>query len=256
MGTAMAGGWLAKGLPPHGLTMVDPSPAQPVIEFARKHSVQIADTVPQEPARVVVLAVKPQVMGDVMGDAAMAVGPDTLVVSIAAGIPMAKLSKGTGTHRVVRVMPNTPAQIGKGISGAYAGDISSEDKDVATALLEAAGRVVWVENETDIDAVTSVSGSGPAYVFHLVEALAAAGEAEGLPAETAMALARQTIVGAAGLLEEDDEIPASKLRENVTSPKGTTAAALDVLMADEDGLRDLIRRAVHAARLRAEELGQ
>mgnify|MGYP003137700343 CR=1 FL=1 len=205
--------------------------------------------------RVVVLAVKPQIMDGVLGMAKPVIGADTLVVSIAAGISSDKIVARLGTDRVVRTMPNTPAQIGKGISGAFAGDaVTAADRDLTEALLAAAGGVVWVEDETLIDAVTAVSGSGPAYVFHLVEAMAAAGEAEGLSPDQAMVLARQTVVGAAALMEADDS-EAAQLRKNVTSPNGTTQAALDVLMAP-DGLGALMKRAISAARKRSEELGQ
>jgi len=207
-------------------------------------------------AQVLVLAVKPQIIGEVMAQLRPLMTADTLVLSIAAGISIAAIAKGLGTERIVRTMPNTPAQVGKGISGAVAGaSVGSEDRQTAEALLKAAGQVAWFEDEGAIDAVTAVSGSGPAYVFNLVEALAAAGVKQGLPAEQAMQLARQTIVGAAYLLEAEPGVPASTLRENVTSPKGTTAAALEVLMG-ADGLGPLMDRAVAAARKRSEELGR
>jgi pyrroline-5-carboxylate reductase len=152
-------------------------------------------------------------------------------------------------------MPNTPAQVGKGISGAVGLAITDRDRATTDALLGAAGQVIWFEDEGKIDGVTSVSGSGPAYVFYMVEALALAAEKQGFSSEQAMQLARATIIGAAGLLEAEPDISASQLRINVTSPKGTTAAALEVLMA-EDGLAPLLDRAVTAARLRSEELGK
>lgn len=255
MGMAMAAGWMRGGLPGPALTLVDPQPHDSVSAFASKHGAVLRTDLPDETPRVVVLAVKPQIMDGVLGVARPLVGTETLVVSIAAGISSDKIVAGLGTDRVVRTMPNTPAQIGKGISGAFAGDaVTSEDRQLTEALLAAAGGVVWVENETLIDAVTAVSGSGPAYVFHLVEAMAAAGEGEGLSPEQAMVLARQTVIGAAALLEADDST-AAQLRKNVTSPNGTTQAALDVLMAP-DGLGALMKRAISAARKRSEELGQ
>jgi len=166
-----------------------------------------------------------------------------------------RLSRGFGMGRVVRTMPNTPAQLGKGITGAVPGpDVSAQDRDNAEALLRAAGPVVWFDDENQLDTVTAVSGSGPAYVFHLVEALAAAGKAQGLPDAVAEQLARHTVIGSAALLEADPALPAT-LRQNVTSPNGTTAAGLAVLMG-ENGLTDLIGRTVAAARQRSEELGR
>ncbi|WMT89702.1 pyrroline-5-carboxylate reductase [Pelagibacterium sp. H642] len=255
MGMAMAAGWVRAGLPGASLTLVDPQPHESVAAFAAEHGARLLETVPGETPRVVVLAVKPQMMATVLETVRPAVGADTLVLSVAAGISSGRLAKGLGTDRVVRTMPNTPAQIGKGISGAFSGDaVTDADRSLTGALLAAAGEVVWVEDEALIDAVTAVSGSGPAYVFHLVEAMAGAGEAQGLPSETAMALARQTVIGAAALMEAD-ESSAEQLRKNVTSPNGTTQAALDVLMGP-DGLAALMARAVDAARKRSEELGR
>jgi len=255
MGMAMASGWVRGGLPGSALTLVDPQPHEGVSAFADQHGATLRADLPDATPRVVVLAVKPQIMDGVLGMAKPVIGAHTLVVSSAAGISSDKIVARLGTDRVVRTMPNTPAQIGKGISGAFAGDaVTAADRDLTEALLAAAGGVVWVEDETLIDAVTAVSGSGPAYVFHLVEAMAAAGEAEGLSPDQAMVLARQTVVGAAAWMEADDS-EAAQLRKNVTSPNGTTQAALDVLMAP-DGLGALMKRAISAARKRSEELGQ
>lgn len=255
MGMAMASGWVRAGLPGTNLTLVDPQPHDSVRNFAEANGAMVRNDLPSEPPRVVVLAVKPQVMGAVLAMVKPLVGAETLVVSIAAGISLQKLMAALGTERVVRTMPNTPAQLGKGISGAVAApSVSDADRALTDALLAAAGKVVWVEDEALIDAVTAVSGSGPAYVFNLVEAMAAAGEKQGLSPEQAMVLARQTVVGAAALLEEDPS-DAAQLRKNVTSPNGTTQAALDVLMA-EDGLGPLMDRAIAAARKRSEDLGQ
>jgi pyrroline-5-carboxylate reductase len=255
MGLALAKGWLDAGLPPSNLVLVDPSPSDAAQALADDYGLVISpEAVGLEP-NVLVLAVKPQIIGPVLESLDAVTGVHTVVVSIAAGISLATLSDGLGTTKVVRSMPNTPAQIGKGITGAVAGaGIEPADRDAASALLGAAGPVVWFEAEGDLDAVTAVSGSGPAYVFNLVEALAAAGVAQGLPETVAMQLARQTVIGSAALLEADSA-PASVLRQNVTSPNGTTAAALAVLMAD-DGLAPLMARAVDAARKRSEELGR
>jgi pyrroline-5-carboxylate reductase len=253
MGSALARGWMAGGMPADGLTLVDPAPAPDLEAFATAHGIALV-TEPPASARVLVIAVKPQVIEAALATARRSVGSETLVLSIAAGVRVETIAEGLGTGRVVRTMPNTPAQIGKGITGAFpAPAVTAADRTVAEALLAAAGRVVWVDAESDLDIVTAVSGSGPAYVFYLVEALAAAGVAEGLDETTAMVLARQTVIGAAALMEAD-EAPAAQLRENVTSRGGTTAAALDILMAP-DGLGPLMRRAIAAARQRSEELG-
>lgn len=256
MGMAMARGWIGAGLPGAALTLIEPQPAEAVKAEAERWGSKLRAVLPDRAPRVIVLAVKPQIMGDVLASVRPICGPDTLVISIAAGISIERLATGTQSERVVRAMPNTPAQLGKGITGAMAGaGVSESDRALTDALLGAAGAVVWVGQETLIDAVTAVSGSGPAYVFHLVEAMAAAGEAQGLSSETAMALARHTVIGAAALLEAD-AAPASLLRENVTSPGGTTAAALAVLMDAEAGLPALMARTVAAARARSEELGR
>jgi len=255
MGHALAQGWLRGGLPADQLVLVDPQPQAFMTEFAGTNSVRLLDRAPADEPRVLVLAVKPQMMPNVLPELRSIVGRDTLVISIAAGIPIPTLSEGLGTGKVVRTMPNTPAQLGRGITGAVpASGIAAGDRDLANALLKAAGDVLWFEDEGKIDAVTAVSGSGPAYVFHFVEALAEAARHQGFSDEQAMQLARATVIGAAALLESDAS-PASVLRQNVTSPKGATAAALDVLMG-EPGLTDLIDRTVQAARARSEELGR
>ena len=255
MGLALARGWLEAGLAPSNLVLVDPSPGEAALALAEDFGLQLHGQASGLLPNVLVLAVKPQIIDPVMEALRPVVGVQTLIISIAAGIDIARLTRGLDTGRVVRTMPNTPAQIGKGITGAVAGaDTNADDRQTANALLAAAGPVVWLDDEAQIDAVTAISGSGPAYVFHLVEALTAAGIAQGLPAETAAQLARQTVVGSAALMEADPA-PAAQLRENVTSPNGTTAAALAVLMG-EDGLTPLIGRTVEAARRRSEELGR
>ncbi|SFZ81375.1 pyrroline-5-carboxylate reductase [Devosia enhydra] len=255
MGLAMARGWLSGGLPASQLVLVDPQPAEVTRQFAEEFGVRLLPSAIGVLTHVLVLAVKPQVMHAVLSEIAPVVGRHTLVLSVAAGISLATLSSGLGVDRIVRTMPNTPAQIGKGITGAVGLDISDEDRLLVDSLLKSTGQIVWFSDEKALDAVTAVSGSGPAYVFHLVEALAAAGEQEGLEAEEALRLARQTIIGAAALLEAQPDQSAGALREAVTSPKGTTAAALAVLMAP-DGLPALMARAVHAARVRSQELGR
>lgn len=254
MGLAMARGWVAGGLPPDRLVLVDPFPNEHAQAFSNETGARLLKSAEGVLTHVLVLAVKPQNMVPVMQQVLPSVGKQTLVISIAAGISLHTLAAGLDTERVVRAMPNTPAQLGKGISGAVGLDISETDRDVANLLLQAAGEVLWFDEESKIDAVTAISGSGPAYVFYLVEAMAEAAMAQGLSPAEGMQLARQTVIGAAALLEADDS-PASQLRENVTSPKGTTAAALAVLMA-ADGLQPLMERAVRAARHRSEELGR
>ena len=254
MGLALARGWIAGGLPPASLVLVDPFAGETARAFAEQHGVRLLKRIDNVLTHVLVLAVKPQSMAEVLQEVRSAVGKHTLVVSIAAGISLKTLSAGLDAARVVRCMPNTPAQVGKGITGAVGLNISAADRGVVDALLGAAGDIVWFSEESKLDAVTAVSGSGPAYVFYLVEALAVAGMRQGLDPGQAMQLARQTVIGAAALMEADTQ-SVSLLRENVTSPKGTTAAALGVLMAP-DGLEALLDRAVLAARLRSEELGR
>ncbi len=255
MGLALARGWLDAGLPPNHLLLVDPAPSPAALQLAEDFGLNLNTDASGLLPNVLVLAVKPQVMDPVMESLLPITGSHTLAISIAAGIDIARLSRGLDMGRVIRTMPNTPAQIGKGITGAVAGaEVSAEDREVAEALLRAAGPVVWFDDESQLDAVTAVSGSGPAYVFHLVEALAEAARRQGLPDAIAEQLARQTVIGSAALLEADPAPPAV-LRQNVTSPNGTTQAGLAVLMG-EPGLVDLIDRTVDAARKRSEELGR
>ncbi len=254
MGLAMARGWIAGGLPVDRLVLVDPFAGDAAKAFASETGVRLLKSVDNVLTHVLVLAVKPQNMVPVMQQVLPAVGKHTLVISIAAGIALHTLAAGLDSERVIRAMPNTPAQLGKGISGAVGLNVSQTDREVADALLGSAGAVIWFDSENKLDAVTAVSGSGPAYVFYLAETMAVAGMRQGLDPAQAMQLARQTIIGAAALMEADDS-SVSILRENVTSPKGTTAAALAVLMAP-DGLEALMDKAILAARLRSEELGR
>jgi pyrroline-5-carboxylate reductase len=181
------------------------------------------------------------------------VGPETVVVSVAAGKTLSFLEKHLGEAAMVRAMPNTPAMVGRGVTGAFANPrVSAEQRERVHSLLRVSGPVEWVPTEADIDAVTALSGSGPAYVFYLVECMAEAGRKLGLQADLAMRLARETVAGAGELLHQSPD-DASRLRQNVTSPGGTTAAALAVLMAD-DAMQPLFDKALAAARKRAEEL--
>ena len=252
MGSALLAGWLKAGLPPSAIWVLEPNPS----DWLTSTGVHLNAGVPPAPA-VALLAVKPQMMGAAL-PALQALGNGTtLMVSIAAGTSIATFESTFGDRTpIVRTMPNTPAMVGRGITGicanAHAG---AAGLALAAELMSAVGEVVELDSEDQIDAVTAVSGSGPAYVFHLIEALAAAGEAEGLPADLAMRLAKATVGGAGQLAEESDEDPA-QLRVNVTSPGGTTAAALAVLMDAETGFPALLTRAVKAAADRGRELGK
>jgi pyrroline-5-carboxylate reductase len=202
----------------------------------------------------IVLAVKPQSFRDAGAKLKTLIAPSTLVVSIMAGTTIASISEVCG-GAVVRAMPNTPAAIGRGITVAVAAnDVSAAQRAVADALLRATGAVEWVDDEPLMDAVTAVSGSGPAYVFLLAEELARAGVEAGLPVELATKLARETVAGSGELLHRS-ELSSATLRQNVTSPGGTTAAALEVLMGP-DGLQPLLTRAVAAATRRSKELAK
>ena len=252
MGSAMLQGWLAGGLAPQSVWILDPAPS----DWLGAQGVHLNKGVPEAPAMVIV-AVKPQMMGEAL-PAIQALGDgETVFLSIAAGTTIARFEEALGSATpIVRAMPNTPAAIGRGISAVIGNaHVSEEHLGLAERLLQAVGQTVRLSDEADMDAVTAVSGSGPAYVFHLIETLAAAGEAEGLTPDLAMALAKATVAGAGALAEASDEGP-GQLRVNVTSPGGTTAAALEVLMDEDRGFPDLLRRAVAAAANRGRELGE
>lgn len=259
MGSAMLSGWLAHGLSPSQIFIQEPSPSPEIASLAAQYGLHMAARFSpsdvSNPA-VIVAAVKPQAMADVWPGLAGLAGPQTVVMSIAAGLPLSRFKRTTGAAlAVVRAMPNTPAAIGRGITGAVCNaHVSADQRAQCDALLRAVGDVVWLDDEGLIDAVTAVSGSGPAYVFHLVEAMAEAGVQAGLPADEAMRLARATVSGAGELLHQSRD-PAAVLRQNVTSPGGTTAAALGVLMRGETGLTALMSEAIAAAKKRGQELG-
>lgn len=253
MGGAMLAGWLDAGLDPRATTVIDPAPSEAMNRLCAGRGVSLNPEAPK-PAAVLVLAIKPQGLDAAAPGLDRLIGPETLLVSVLAGKTIADLrSRLPSTRAVVRAMPNLPASIGHGATGAFAnGEVDPGQRASAEALLSAAGEVVWLPDEGSIDAVTAVSGSGPAYVFLLVEALAEAGIAAGLAPDVAGRLARATVAGAGALLDADPT-EAGALRQAVTSPGGTTAAALEVLMAG-DGLAPLMRRAVAAAKRRAGEL--
>ena len=252
MGTALLTGWLAAGVPASSVWVIEPNPT----DWLLGSGVHLNKGVPPAPA-VALLAVKPQMMGAAL-PALQALGNGTtLFISIAAGTSIATFAAVLGDRTpIVRSMPNTPAMVGRGITGICANArAGAAGLALAHKLMLAVGQVVELDSEDQIDAVTAVSGSGPAYVFHLIETMAAAGVAQGLSESVAMQLARATVCGAGELAYQSPE-PASQLRINVTSPAGTTAAALAVLMDEETGFPPLLRRAVKAAADRGRELGQ
>lgn len=260
MGTALATGWFEAGLAPNALIVVDPEPARRT-EWAARGAVAVADVAglpapdrPEAVPQALILAVKPQQMDAVLDALAGRVPPATVAISIAAGIPITRFAGALGATRpIVRVMPNTPAAVGRGVSALVANAAAdSASRTLAAALMAAVGETVWLEDERQMHAVTALSGGGPAYVFWLIETMAAAGVAEGLPAPVALELARATVAGAGELARRSSE-PPDRLRRDVTSPGGTTAEALAVLMAD-DGLGPLMRRALAAAAERSRVL--
>ena len=254
MGGAMLSGWLKSGVPGSSVLVIDPRISDAMRSVIDEAGARYSETAPEGvTADVLLVAVKPQVMSDVLPPLKGLVGPNTVTVSVAAGKTLAFIESHLGAHAMVRAMPNTPAMIGRGVTGAYAnGAVTPAQRSAVEALLKVSGPVEWVAGEADIDAVTAVSGSGPAYVFYLVECMAEAGRKAGLPADLAMRLARETVSGAGELLHRSSD-EAARLRQNVTSPGGTTAAALEVLMS-EDGMQPLFDKAIAAARRRAEDL--
>jgi pyrroline-5-carboxylate reductase len=252
MGGAMLDGWLARKLPPKKIIVLEPQPSKQIKALARR-GVRINPKGDVGPVAALVIAVKPQTAPDALPLLAALVDGKTVVVSIMAGRTLGFLEKHLPNAAIVRAMPNTPAAIGRGITVAVGNArVKPVARKLAHGLLAATGAVEWVDDEALMDAVTAVSGSGPAYVFLLAEAMAAAGVAAGLPAALADKLARETVAGSGELLHRSADA-ASTLRQNVTSPGGTTAAALDVLMAG-DGVPPLMKRAIAAATKRGKEL--
>lgn len=258
IGGAMLDGWLSGEINARAIEVVDPAPSQEMKALAEAGRIQLVSSIDQEgvgDGDVLVLAVKPQIMAAALEPVVQIARPGVLVLSIAAGISLATFEKAFGPDTaIIRAMPNLPASIGLGVTAAVGNaGVQARQRDIGTKLLEAVGKVVWVDDEAQMDAVTALSGSGPAYVFHMIEAMAKAGEAEGLDAVLAMTLAIETVRGA-GVLAATSELAPGTLRENVTSPGGTTQAALDVLMG-EGRLEDLMGEAVKAAAARSRELG-
>jgi pyrroline-5-carboxylate reductase len=251
MGGAMLQGWLALGLDPNKVAVNEPHPS-PEIAALSARGVRINPATIDD-ASVVVLAVKPQVAGEVVPPLKPLMRSDTVAVSIMAGKTLRFLQDALGDCAIVRSIPNTPAAIGRGITvAAPNAKVSAVQRALSDTLLRSIGAVEWVDDEGLIDAATAVSGSGPAYVFLLAESLARAGAAAGLPADLAARLARATVAGSGELLHRSP-LEAAVLRQNVTSPNGTTAAALSILMA-ESGLDPLMEKAVAAATKRSREL--
>ena len=254
MGGAMLPGWLAQGLDAKRVVVIEPNPSDEISALVTK-GIGLNPS-PQKIGAVatLVIALKPQSFREAGAVLKSFVGSSTLTVSIMAGTPIASISEVCGGS-VVRAMPNTPAAIGRGITVAVAAsNVSAGQRAVADALLRAIGSVEWVDDEKLMDAVTAVSGSGPAYIFLLAEELARAGVEAGLPEGLATRLARETVAGSGELLHRS-ELASATLRQNVTSPGGTTAAALEVLMGP-DGMQSLLTRAVAAATRRSKELAK
>jgi pyrroline-5-carboxylate reductase len=253
MGSAMLDGWMARGLALKRIVVIEPQPGKALKALARR-GLTLNPKGKAGAASAIVIAVKPQTAPDAVPPVAAYVGKTTLVVSIMAGRTIGFLEKSlSASTAIVRAMPNTPAAIGRGISVACPnGKVSARQRKLASELLAAIGKVEWVADEALIDAVTALSGSGPAYVFLLAEAMTKAGIAAGLPADLASRLARETVAGSGELLHRSG-LDAATLRQNVTSPGGTTAAALEVLMGP-GGFDVLLTKAIVAATRRSREL--
>jgi pyrroline-5-carboxylate reductase len=255
MGTAILEGWLRLDLPPSKFLVLEPNPSAQLTALAAQGVALNPQRPPDHPLLGAVIAVKPQTAPEVMGQVARLVGNRTVIVSIMAGRTLRFLETMLPQAAVVRAMPNLPAAIGRGITVAVPNArVSPAQRDLVDMLLSAIGRVEWTSDETLLDAVTALSGSGPAYVFLLAECMARAGAAAGLPPVLAERLANATVAGAGELLDRSAMHPAT-LRQSVTSPGGTTAAALEILMS-ESGLQPLLTEAIAAATRRSRQLAE
>jgi pyrroline-5-carboxylate reductase len=250
MGSAMLQGWLNQGLLPENVWVIDPQPS----DWVRSTGVHINTDLPAQ-VSVALLAVKPQMMREALPKLAPLSQSDTVFLSIAAGTSIETYEEILGSASIiVRAMPNTPAAIGQGITALIGNSLADEDAlELSETLLSAIGQTVRLDRESQMDAVTGLSGSGPAYVFFLIDALAAAGRKQGLSETMAMALAKATVAGA-GALAKQSELTPEQLRLNVTSPNGTTQAGLEVLMSENNGLVPLIKETVARATERSKEL--
>jgi pyrroline-5-carboxylate reductase len=250
MGTAMLEGWLAGGLPPGSVWINDPNPS----EWVQEQGINLNADLPDDPA-IVLVAVKPQIMRDALPSLAQLGNGTTLFLSVAAGITIATFEEMLGPDTpVIRSIPNTPAAVKQGITAIIGNArVTETQMQDAETLLSAIGHTVRLETEDQMNAVTGLSGSGPAYVFHMIECMAHAGEAQGLAPDLAMTLARATVAGAGALAMQSDDTP-SQLRVNVTSPNGTTQAGLDVLMDEDTGLPRIMADTIDAAAKRSKDL--
>ena len=255
MGGALLQGWLSSAvIKAEQLVILDPNPGEAAKEAIKKGALNLSKpSAKLKDIKYILLGIKPQMVSELAPSIAAKTPKGAVIISILAGTSIETLANAFTNQTIIRTMPNTPASIGKGITAYTVGpNVSEEQIQMAERLLAAGGQVHKVDSEAMIDIVTAISGSGPAYIFHMSEALEAAAIKLGMPENMAPTFARQTIIGAAGLLEQTD-ISASQLRKNVTSPNGTTQAALDVLMGPE-GLPALIRATAQAAHQRAKEL--
>jgi pyrroline-5-carboxylate reductase len=253
MGAALLEGWLRLGLDPKNIVVLEPLPSPQLVALAGRGLRVNPDPKTLRDVAAIVVALKPQIAAQAIPALAPMISASTVMVSIMAGRTLHFLSGALQRAcAIVRAMPNTPAAIGRGITVAVALNADPAQRELADRLLSATGSVEWIDDETLMDAVTAVSGSGPAYVFLLAETLAQAGEAAGLPPPLAAKLARETVAGSGELLHRS-ELDTAVLRENVTSPGGTTAAALAVLMG-QNGLAPLMAEAIRAATARSREL--
>lgn len=254
MGSALLTGWIDAGLPAERVVLIDPfqDPLMGFVARGCRYAPSLDQAALSQAPAMMMLAVKPQMMADVLAAAAKLAGAQTLILSIAAGIGMQTYQDAFGADAsIVRLMPNTPSAIGHGITGAFpSAAVSSAQRDLTQALLLASGPLIWLDDETLMHAVTAISGSGPAYVFHMIEAMTQAAEELGLSPELALQFAKATVAGAGQLAMQSDDSPA-QLRVNVTSPKGTTEAGLGVLMGRDQrgtgGLGELIGKTARAA---------
>ena len=257
MGSALLKGWLDHGLSKNDVLVVDPAAVTNVeLQALGVQAVAGPAAAPADRAfRAVIFAVKPQMMADVLPAYRTVVADGAMVISIAAGTTISRFEQAFGDRAaIVRAMPNTPAAIGQGVTALFANPlVSDEQKNLAEALMSAVGLVQWLDDEAQMHAVTAMSGGGPAYVFLLIETLAKAGMANGLPETLAWPMARATVIGSGALAAVSDE-PAATLRKNVTSPGGTTQAALEVLMSESSGVQPIFDRAIQAASERSREL--
>lgn len=252
MGKALLEGWVANGINPNAVYVQDPFPTD---WLKSQPGLHINENLPASPA-VIIIAVKPQILGDILPALKRAISDETIVISIAAGAKVGMFEEAFGTETaIIRAMPNLPASVGAGVTALYANQAASNSLELATELFKAVGKVMQIDNEDMLHAVTGLSGSGPAYIFAVAEAMTDAGVKLGLPRELAQALACRTISGAGKMLDQDDANP-SALREAVTSKGGTTQAGLDALTSFEGGIAPLIERTVSAARNRSVELGK